>query len=70
MLSITAVLAATAIPIKGLTSGYESASLYISLMKVPQHDGRIQGVVFFFFLLLCVLAFWTSYLSLSSPDTL
>lgn len=33
------------IPITVLASGRQSATLYISLIKVPQHGGRIQEVV-------------------------
>lgn len=47
-----------AIPIRDLTSGYKSASLYISLMKVPQHDGTIQGVVLFYSFYWCVSSYF------------
>lgn len=68
MPAIIAVLAATAIPITVLTSGYKSTTLYISLTKVPQHDGMIQEVVFPFTDVYPYI--FGSYLCFFSPDTL
>lgn len=66
--TITAVLAATAIPITALISGYKSTTLYRSLMKVSQHGSMIQGAVFL--LLMCTLTFGGIFYVFLFPDAL